>query len=82
MGSVFDPLVVHPVDRLPYRRSYRDSQEISLMTLKSEVLTVVFIKIATAWSGDRGGTVVKVLCYKSEGCWFDPSLCSWNSSLT
>ena len=19
-----------------------------------------------------GGTVVKVLCYKSEGCWFDP----------
>ena len=23
--------------------------------------------------GDRGGTVVKVLCYKSEGRWFDPS---------
>ena len=23
--------------------------------------------------GDRGSTVVKVLCYKSEGCWFDPS---------
>ena len=23
--------------------------------------------------GDRGGTVVKVLCYKSEGLWFDPS---------
>ena len=22
--------------------------------------------------GDRGGTVVKVLCYKSEGRWFDP----------
>ena len=22
---------------------------------------------------DRGGTVVKVLCYKSEGRWFDPS---------
>ena len=21
---------------------------------------------------DRGGTVVKVLCYKSEGRWFDP----------
>jgi len=27
--------------------------------------------------GDRGGTVVKVLCYKSEGRWFDPSLCQW-----
>ena len=23
-------------------------------------------------SGDRGSTVVKVLCYKSEGRWFDP----------
>jgi len=26
--------------------------------------------------------VVKVLCYKSEGCWFDPSWCHWNFSLT
>ena len=31
---------------------------------------------------DRGGTVVKVLCYKSEGRWFDPSWCHWNFSLT
>jgi len=23
--------------------------------------------------GDRGSTVVKVLCYNSEGRWFDPS---------
>jgi len=28
--------------------------------------------------GDRGSTVVKVLCYKSEGRWFDPSECQWN----
>ena len=28
-------------------------------------------------SGDRGSTVVKVLCYKSEGHWFDPSWCQW-----
>ena len=27
--------------------------------------------------GDRGGTVVKVLCYKSEVRWFDPSWCQW-----
>ena len=27
--------------------------------------------------GDRGSTVVKVLCYKSEGRWFDPRLCQW-----
>ena len=29
--------------------------------------------------GDRGGTVFKVLRYKSEGRWFD---CHWNFSLT
>ena len=26
-------------------------------------------------NGDRGGTVVKVLCYKSKGRCFDPSWC-------
>ena len=26
---------------------------------------------------DRGSTVVKALCYKSEGRWFDPSWCQW-----
>ena len=29
------------------------------------------------YKGDRGSTVVKVLCYKSEGRWFDPSWCQW-----
>ena len=32
--------------------------------------------------GYSGGTVVKVLCYKSEGRWFDPRWCHWNFSLT
>ena len=36
----------------------------------------------TGYPGVRGGTVVKVLCYKSEGRWFDPSWCRWNFSLT
>ena len=31
-------------------------------------------------TGERGSTVVKVLCYKSEGRWFDPSWCHWNFS--
>ena len=26
---------------------------------------------------DRGSTVVKALCYKSEGRLFDPSWCQW-----
>jgi len=33
-------------------------------------------------NGNRGSTVVKVLCYKSEGRWFGPSWYQWNSSLT
>jgi len=32
--------------------------------------------------GDRGSAVIKVLCYKSEGRWFDPRWCRWNFSLT
>jgi len=27
---------------------------------------------------DRFSTVVKMLCYKSEGRWFDPRWCHWN----
>ena len=30
-----------------------------------------------SYSEDRGSSVVKVLCYKSEGDWFDPSRCQW-----
>jgi hypothetical protein len=29
-----------------------------------------------------GDTVVKVLCYKSEGRWFDSRWCHWKFSLT
>ena len=29
------------------------------------------------YGGDHGSTVVKVLCYKSKGRWFDPSWCQW-----
>ena len=45
--------------------------------------TARFIKVnKNFWSldykyGDRGGRVVKVLCYKSEGRWFDPSWCQF-----
>ena len=31
--------------------------------------------------GDRSSAVVKVLCYKLEGRWFDSSRCYWNFSL-
>ena len=37
----------------------------------------VYFRLFNVVVGDRGGTVVKVLCYKSEGRWFDPSWCHW-----
>ena len=37
--------------------------------------------LSIKWGVDRGGTVIKALCYKSEGRWFDPS-CHWTFSLT
>jgi len=39
-------------------------------------------KVSNTLGGDRCGTLVKALCYKSEGSWFDPSWCHWNFSLT
>jgi len=38
------------------------------ITIKPEAITLL---------GDRGSRVVKVLCYKSESRWFDPSWCQW-----
>jgi len=33
------------------------------------------LRVCTSKMGDRGSTVVKALCYKSEGRWFDPNWC-------
>ena len=46
------------------------------------VYPVKLIKKVLCLFVDRGSTVVKVLCYKSEGRWFDPSWCNLNFSLT
>ena len=43
---------------------------------------IIYLFICLFILGDRGSTVVKVLCYKSEGRWFDSSWCQWNFSLT
>jgi len=42
----------------------------------------IFIQRTPLKSGYRGSTVVNVLCYKSEGRWFDSRWCHWNFSLT
>ena len=41
------------------------------------VLNLLYFYISTFRSVDRGSTVAKVLCYNSEGGWFDPSWCQW-----
>ena len=46
------------------------------------VALVHIYKTATPTRADRGSALVKVLCYKSEGRWFDPSWSHWNFSLT
>jgi hypothetical protein len=46
------------------------------------VFACIFNRLERSGAGDRGSTVVKVLCYKSEGRWFDPRWCHWNLSLT
>jgi len=37
----------------------------------------VLCRSTDLFGGDSGSTVVKVLCYNSEGRWFDPSWCRW-----
>jgi len=41
-----------------------------------DVISSLVIKIMDVYWKNLG-TVVKVLCYKSEGRWFDPSWCQW-----
>jgi len=36
-----------------------------------------FTDYGKLWVHNHGSTVVKVLCYKSEGRWFDPSWFQW-----
>jgi hypothetical protein len=44
----------------------------------SNFVIIILIFLGTA----DGGTVVQVLCYKSEGRCFDSRWCDWNFSLT
>ena len=39
--------------------------------LTREVYNFIHVTATCKKAGDRGGTVVKLLCYKSEGCRFD-----------
>jgi len=41
----------------------------------------VVLLLYSLTEGDRGSTLVKALCYKSEGRFFDSRWCQWNFSL-
>ena len=51
-----------------YTKQHNETEYNTYIRIKMHIHTI---------RGDRGSTVVKVLCYKSEGRWFDPSLCQW-----
>ena len=52
------------------------------MTMKVEDSEDQNYRHVSSLKGDRDGTLVKVLCYKSDGRWFDSRLYHWNFSLT
>jgi len=52
------------------------------LNLNIEVLWSWFYALHYKMKGDRFGTVVKVLCYNSEGRWFDCRCCHRKFSLT
>ena len=69
-----------------YKSSLQEDNEVKTYSHKSKhcitrtiyiVHMCVHTYIPTYVCGDHGGTVVKMLCYKSEGRWFDPSWCHW-----
>jgi len=62
--------------KLPSYKTYVDKLYIALSNVRffSNIsLRYIYIYIYIYIYGDRGGTVVKVLCHKSEGRWFNPS---------
>ena len=58
------------------RAPYSDTQVSNLLSYPHVSMSNKFV-ITTALCRYRGSTVVKMLYYKSEGRWFDPSWCQW-----
>ena len=54
----------------------------SLKVPTPEAEDFVELILLYTYNGDRDSTVVKPLCYKWEGLWFDSGWCHWNFSLT
>jgi hypothetical protein len=61
---------------------YQQANSITSSPHNTKKLLTYYIFRSTFKQRDSGSTVVKVLCYKSEGRWFDSRWCHWNFSLT
>jgi len=64
----------------PHRDSISDHQPVVSRYTDWATLPInLLVHKSNYWhlNGDRGCTVVKVLCYKSEGRWFELSWCQW-----
>ena len=80
-GRIFMKFYICVCFENPSRNS-KVHQNVTKITGLSHENRRKFLILSLMIYGDRGGTVVKVLCYKSEGRWFDPRWCPWNFSLT
>ena len=80
------PCRLHPLIFLVTRRITRKAGYSYLkIVFPTKFKKMIIFSVLTNYIfrlGDRGSTVVKVLCYNSEGRWFDPGWCQWNFSLT
>ena len=53
-----------------------------VVTNSCKAFCLLGFSFVKAFIGAHSGTVVKVLCYKSGGRWFDSRWCNWNFLLT
>ena len=58
------------------------SHSVSISWIELAGSRVMRISPSMFKTGDSGSTVVKALCYKSDGRWFDSRWYHWNFSLT
>jgi len=58
-------------------RTKNNTTNVVIQQNSRKFLTMDILMSETCWAGGHGSTLVKMLCYKSEGRWFDPSWWQW-----
>jgi len=69
-------------DKIPHRKLVNITESLYRRQWREQNIFPFYFTGLYTETGDRCSTVVKVLCYKSDGRWFDSSWCHWNFSLT